>query len=158
MVCAWPRRSPSFPLPSRHAFQLSARGKLDHAVDFSVWMLVTATKSVDSRDLVDKGSLSFQNRNYRKRRWSHLLLSRKLLFTFHIHSGNAEVVRLTRRKTDFASTVMRAINLLSCNPSLITRKTFLDQRDELVIEAVARAVFGVETRFEFFPWRAVVLQ
>jgi hypothetical protein len=53
---------------------------------------------------------------------------------------------------------MRPINLLSCNPSLIIRETPLDQRDELVVEAIARAIFGVETRFEFFPWRAVVLE
>lgn len=109
--------------------------------------------------LFDNGSFFFPKQKPKERdEWSHLLLSRKLLLTFHIHSGNAEVVRLTRRKADFTSTIMRPINLLSCNPSLIIRETPLDQRDELVVEAIARAIFGVETRFEFFPWRAVVLE
>jgi hypothetical protein len=101
--------------------------------------------------LVDDGSKdSYQG-------W-YILLSRKLLFTLHIYRGNAKVVRLRRRKANFAPTIMRPINLLSCNPSLIICQTFLDQRDELIIKAITRAIFGVETRLEFFSWRSVLLE
>jgi hypothetical protein len=88
----------------------------------------------------------------------YVLLPRKLLFTLHVHSRNAEVVRLRRRKADFASTIMRPIDLLSCNPSLIIFEAFFDQGDELIIESIARAIIGVETRFEFFAWRSALLE
>jgi hypothetical protein len=67
-------------------------------------------------------------------------------------------VRLGGRKADFAPSIVRTVDLLCCDPTFVVCKSLLDQRYKGVIEAIAGAIFRIQSVLEIFSGGTVTFK
>jgi hypothetical protein len=83
----------------------------------------------------------------------HVILSRILLLTIHIHSRDAEISIFRRRETDLAAAILGPVDFDVGDPTL--GETLPDTGAHFFVVEASGPVFGVELCFECFTGCAV---
>lgn len=79
-----------------------------------------------------------------------MVLAAVLFDALHVHRGDAKKAILLARPCDFRAAILRPVELVCSNPSLVVGECALDERAEAVVISVTAAVFGVQTGLEVF--------